>query len=175
MPAVEVATDTKRLIRAPAKKGRAAKKRRKPKLFISYRRKASADISGRLRDRLIEKFGSRYVIRDIDSFPAGRNFEEFILAIMPTCSHLFLLIDENCLKRRPRKQAGDEPDWFIFEARAALACGITIIPILLNGASMPRASQLTEDLRILRKLHAVTLSSGRDFHDDVARIIDELL
>jgi len=39
------------------------------KVFLSYRRVDSADVSGRIFDRLVVEFGSRNVFKDVDSIP----------------------------------------------------------------------------------------------------------
>ena len=38
-------------------------------VFISYRRADSADITGRIYDRLTERFGQEHVYKDVDSVP----------------------------------------------------------------------------------------------------------
>src|SRR5262245_6651264 len=40
-------------------------------VFISYRRQDSADITGRICDRLVERIGSEAVYKDVDSIPLG--------------------------------------------------------------------------------------------------------
>jgi hypothetical protein len=45
-----------------------------PRIFISYRREESADLSGRIGDYLERQFGSRAVFRDVDAILAGSNF-----------------------------------------------------------------------------------------------------
>ena len=42
-----------------------------PRVAISYRRTDSDAITGRIFDRLVARYGSESVFRDIDSMPAG--------------------------------------------------------------------------------------------------------
>lgn len=172
MPAVEVASHTKLSARTPAAKRKTVKKRRKPKLFISYRHKTSSDVSGRLRDRLIEEFGPRRVIKDTDSFPAGYDFSETIRETMRTCTHVLALIGRDWLKNR--KQKPGKIDWVLYELKCAIEFGIPIIPILLNGVRMPSESKLPRDLRALAKYQAVALRPDPDFHIDANRLITQL-
>ena len=46
------------------------------RVFVSYRRDDSADITGRIHDRLSAHFGSCGVFRDVDSISVGRDFRE---------------------------------------------------------------------------------------------------
>jgi len=45
-----------------------------PSVFISYRRGASTDITGRIHDWLERELGSGRVLRDVDSIPIGVQF-----------------------------------------------------------------------------------------------------
>src|SRR5262249_51178840 len=47
-------------------------------IFISYRRQDSADITGRIYDRLTQHFGRRIVFRDVDSIPIGADFRKHL-------------------------------------------------------------------------------------------------
>ena len=51
-------------------------------IFISYRRDDSADVSGRIYDRLAEHFGDEAVFKDVDDIPFGVNFKEHLRAVI---------------------------------------------------------------------------------------------
>jgi hypothetical protein len=44
------------------------------KVFISYRREDSEDVTGRIYDRLVEYFSVAGVFKDIDNIPLGLDF-----------------------------------------------------------------------------------------------------
>ena len=48
------------------------------KIFISYRRKDSTYLVGRIRDQLIAVFGDGTVFRDLDDIPAGVDFRTIL-------------------------------------------------------------------------------------------------
>jgi hypothetical protein len=50
------------------------------KITISYRRDDSMDITGRIFDRLTNRYGRETVFRDIDNIPPGLDFREQIRA-----------------------------------------------------------------------------------------------
>lgn len=49
-----------------------------PRIFISYRRSDSQGITGRIYDRLVEKFGERSVFQDVDDIPPGVDFRTYL-------------------------------------------------------------------------------------------------
>jgi hypothetical protein len=44
-------------------------------IFISYRRDDSADVAGRIYDRLVDSFGEDLVFKDVDNIPFGMDFK----------------------------------------------------------------------------------------------------
>ena len=47
-------------------------------IFISYRRNDSADVTGRIYDRLVYGFGKETIFKDVDSIPFGVNFRSYM-------------------------------------------------------------------------------------------------
>ena len=54
------------------------------KIFISYRRKGSEAITGRIRDRLVAHYGADSIFVDIDNIPAGADFRQRIAEVLET-------------------------------------------------------------------------------------------
>ena len=48
------------------------------KILISYRREDSADVTGRIYDRLIQKFGQEEVFMDVVAIPLGVDFRIYL-------------------------------------------------------------------------------------------------
>lgn len=174
MPAIDIALRDKPVSHPPAKTRGKPKKRKPPKVFMSYRRSMSFDICGRLGDRLRATFGEPRVIRDIESFPVGQDFTLYISKAIPKCTHVMVLIDRDWLQEIKRRQKARQFDWVRFEVGCAIANGVRIIPVLLNGTRMPAADKLPADLKPLANTHAIELRGGLDFHSDVDRIIAAL-
>ena len=55
----------------------------------------------------------------------------------------------------------DPQDWVRLEVASALRRGMTVIPVLLDGASMPAERTLPEELRPLARLNAVDVRTSR--------------
>jgi hypothetical protein len=63
----------------------------------------------------------------------------------------------------------DHADLHREEIRTALARGIHIVPVLVNGASVPRADDLPDDIRPLRRRQAIEITDTR-WDYDVTRL-----
>src|SRR5262245_20742999 len=61
-------------------------------IFISYRRKDSIAIAGRIDDRLRAEFGKVAVFRDIDNIPPGANFVQHLENALEACDLLIAII-----------------------------------------------------------------------------------
>jgi hypothetical protein len=59
-----------------------------PSVFVSYQRRDSAHVSGRLRDRLIAAFGDGNVFFDVDSIPSGADFPAVIRSALRKLAYI---------------------------------------------------------------------------------------
>jgi len=147
-------------------------------IFIGYRRDDTADVAGRMHDAFAARFGKRRVFMDVDNLRPGADFGEYIKTVLPRCRVALILIGPNWLAARVERGARrlDDPnDWVRIEIETALATpGLDVVPVLVNGASMPRAEDLPESVRPLLRRHAAIIRRNPDFHDDVARLIAAL-
>ena len=57
-------------------------------IFISYRRDDTADVAGRLYDRLAQHFGKELIFKDVDSIPLGVNFRKYLSESVGRCAIL---------------------------------------------------------------------------------------
>ncbi len=145
-------------------------------IFISYRREDSAPYAGRLYDRLSARFGADRVFMDVDDIPPGADFPAQINAKIASCDALIAVIGNNWLTARNgdgQMRLTDPNDFVGLEVAAALRRGILVIPVLVAGAVMPKASELRDDLRELARKNAVTLND-HNFLRDVTSVIQAL-
>jgi hypothetical protein len=142
-------------------------------IFISYRREETADLAGRLYDRLIDRFGEDLVFMDVDAIEPGVDFTEVITRAVNTCDVLLAIIGPQWLTvtgtgGRPRL---DDPDDIVrLEIELALQRGIRVVPILVRAMTMPRGEELPESLRVLARRHAVAVR-----HESFRQDTDQLL
>jgi len=144
-----------------------------PKIAISYRRKDSDAITGRIRDRLAQHFGERSVFMDIDNIPLGIDYRDHIQKALNEADVLLLIMGPTWSGPIESGSARihDPADPVRVEAEAALRHGIPTIPVLVGGAAMPSPTELPETLEPLRYRNAAIVEAGLDFNAHIDRLI----
>ena len=115
------------------------------RIFMSYRREDTAYPAGWLYDRLARHFARGQVFKDIDSIELGDDFVEVITTAVGSCDVLLALIGDRWLTltgQDGRRRLDNLDDFVRLEIEAALARDVRVIPILVEGARMPRADEL---------------------------------
>ncbi len=151
--------------------------RTKLTIFISYRRDDSREITGRICDRLNNRFGKKTVFRDVDSIPAGVDFRDHIGETINRCGALVAIIGNSWLDATNSKgelRLGLADDPLSVEIETALNKDIPVIPVLVKGASMPDPDELPEQIRPLAFRNAIIIPVEPYFHAGVDRLIEEL-
>jgi hypothetical protein len=146
------------------------------RIFISYRREETAYPAGWLYDRLADRFGGGQVFKDVDSIELGDDFVEVITSAVGSCDVLLALIGDEWLTitdAHGRRRLDDPDDFVRLEIEAALTRNVRVIPILVDGASMPRADELPDSLARLVRRQALELSPAR-FDFDTGRLLKVL-
>jgi TIR domain len=146
------------------------------RIFISYRREETAYAAGWLYDRLADHYGRSQVFKDVDSIQLGDDFVEVITAAVGSCDVLLALIGREWLTiidERGRRRLDNPDDFVRLEIEAALARRVRVIPILVDGARIPRADELPDSLARLVRRQALELSPSR-FEFDTSRLLNVL-
>jgi hypothetical protein len=144
-----------------------------PTTFISYRRADSANITGRIYDRLVERYGHAQVFKDVDSIPPGVNFPEYIAESIQASDVALVVIGPRWLDASVgwgRRRLDDPTDFVRIEIETALRLGVVVIPVLVDGASLPPARRLPESLRPLLQQNGLTARPDPDFARDMERV-----
>jgi len=133
-----------------------------------------------LYDRLAEHFGEGQVFKDVDSIELGDDFVEVITTAVGSCDVLLALIGDRWLSITDEdgRRRLDSPDDFVrLEIEAALARKVRVIPILVEGATMPRADELPPTLVELVRRQALELSPSRFAVDtsQLLKVLDKVL
>lgn len=136
-------------------------------IFISYRHGRSADIVGRIRDRLRDVFGASSVFRDIEAVAPATD----LAAIQEAVSRarvVVAIIGEDWLRG---KSLMDPRDWVRRELETAFAQPKTlVVPVLVNNASFPTVDDLPIGLRLLLETSALRIDSGADFETHISQL-----
>ncbi len=134
------------------------------RMFLSYRREDAAGHAGRLYDDLTQRFGAERVFMDVDAIAPGAAFAQVIESAVSSCDVLLAVIGTRWLTatdREGRSRLSDPQDWVRLEITAALDRDIPVIPLLVQGASMPDAEALPPLLAPLAGREALELSDVR--------------
>jgi hypothetical protein len=132
----------------------------KDRIFISYRRADARGYAGRLEDTLTGYFGPGRVFRDIGGINPGEDFKVAIDKTILDAGALIVLIGPNWLVRNDAgtSRLHEPGDHVAGEILAALEQERLVIPVLVDGANMPREEELPVPLRALARRNAVTVS-----------------
>ena len=144
---------------------------RAPRIFISYRRADSTDVTGRIYDRLVGHFGAATIFKDVDSIPPGTDFKEHLQKAVGKCRIFLVVIGDKWLQK---DRLEDPRDFVRIEIEAALNRNILVIPLLVGGAFMPAEENLPPSLGKLTYRNAMPIRSDPDFHRDMNRLIEAI-
>ncbi len=147
------------------------------KLFISYRRDDTQEITGRIYDRLEARFGRDAIFMDVDSIPLGADFRQILRDAVAASSIMLALIGRQWLSvvdERGQRRLDNPSDFVRIEIEAALARDIPVVPVLTQGVAMPREHDLPSSLAALAYRHGMDVRSDQHFTPDVEQLIARL-
>lgn len=145
-------------------------------IFVSYRRDDAEGEAGRLFDDLVAVFGENSVFMDVAAIEVGRDFRKVIDQSVASCGVLLAIMGKHWMEAKDEtgQRRLDNPlDFVRLETASALKRDIPVIPVLVQGARMPRAEQLPEDLKELVFRNGVELTGAR-WRSDVQLLIKAL-
>ena len=149
----------------------------KKRIFLSYRREDSADVAGRIYDRLTQTFDKSQVYKDVDSIPLGVDFRKHLQRTVESCDVLLAVVGDRWLSAAHASGARriDDPKDFVrIELEVALQRDIPVIPLLVRGAVVPQETELPPVLASLSYRNGTSVRPDPDFHRDMDRLIQSL-
>ena len=141
-------------------------------VFISYRREDFGGYAGRIYDRLAKRLGRKNIFIDVDNIPAGLDFVDVLSDRVSACDALVAVIGKDWVSvadKENRRRIDDPHDFVRIEIEAALHRGVRVIPVLVEGATMPRPEDLPDSLKKLARRQGIDISHTR-FDSDVKRL-----
>ena len=145
------------------------------KVFLSYRRQDTQHAAGRLYDRLVDQLGAGSIFMDVDGVDPGVDFVSRIEEAVSSARVMLVLIGSNWLGKGDdgTRRIDQHNDFVRLEVANGLQHGLTVIPVLVEGASMPEVDALPPPLEPLWRRHALTLQHV-SFQADAAKIIEAI-
>jgi len=147
------------------------------KVFISYRREDASDIAGRIYDHLVQRFGNEDVFKDVDNIPMGVDFRDHLRSAVSRCQVMLVVMGQHWLTasdKNGRRRLDDEGDFVRIEVEWGLKRGITMIPVLVQGFSMPGRNELPPSLVEFAYRNATQVRRDPDFRHDIEQLIHHL-
>jgi hypothetical protein len=146
------------------------------KVFISYRRNDHYQARA-IHEALCQTLPREHVFMDIDSIPPGRDFRKILKDWVDQCEVLLALISSGWIDESDpntgRRRLDDRGDFVRIEIGEALARGIPVVPVLIDGTPLPEIDLLPDDLKGLVDRQAEFVEY-RTFDTDVKRLIRKL-
>ena len=140
-----------------------------PATFISYRRDDAAGYAGRLHEALERRLGEDQIFRDIDTLEPGLDFVDAIGSRLRECRVFLAVIGREWLDAKDaagHRRLEQPHDYVRLEIAGALARpDVRVIPVLIEGATMPAPEALPENIRALARRHAMNLRDDAWDHD----------
>ena len=119
------------------------------------------------------RFGRDKLFMDVDHIPAGTDFVAHLNSQVAASDVVLVVIGPDWLSAKDEsgERRLDNPDDFVaIEIAAALARNIRVIPVLVDGARMPKASELPDSLKSLARRQAVDVRHAHFGHDAEALV-----
>lgn len=147
------------------------------RIFISYRRDDAKWPARQMYEAFARVMPREQVFIDIDSIPPGADFRKILKGWVDACDILLALVGPGWLEsidRHTGRRRLDDPNDFVrIEVSEALARGISVVPVLLDGAPMPDLHLLPNDISALVDRQAEFVDY-RTFGTDVERLVKRL-
>jgi Caspase domain/TIR domain len=137
-------------------------------IFISYRREETASWAGRLYDHLTNHFSEDRVFINTDLINVSDDFRRTATDALSSCDVLLVLIGPawSTVTDSAARRRIDNPDDFVrIEIETGLQQDIRVIPVLVEGATLPRSSDLPPSLQPLLRRQALQFSGTSFQHE----------
>ncbi len=148
-------------------------------VFLSYRRNDSAQATGRIYDKLVSRFGAGSAFLDIDRIPPGVRFDEHLKTSLSQTRTVVVVIGTDWLSKKRKFPFGasrrlDDPNDFVrAEVVFALENDKPIIPVLVDGAQMPRREELPAEIEALVNWNAIEVRHT-SFQADIEKLFQAI-
>ena len=147
-----------------------------PDVFVSYRRSDAPAAAGRIAHDLEQHFGQQRVFLDVQDIAPSRAWDQSITDALDHARAGVVVIGRNWLA----PTAGDstprlwrDDDVVRSEIRGLLEARKAVFPLLVEGAALPEASALPDDLRPLLRFQATSIDNA-GWEGTRARLIREI-
>lgn len=144
-------------------------------IFLSYRRADSMGNARLLFRELAQRFSRERIFFDQHSIESGDVFPQRLESGVAEAKVVVVLIGPRWLgprNARRMRRLDDPKDFVRFEIRRCLELGKKLIPVLLDGARMPDAVKLPDEIRQLASHDALPLGGkGFEYQSQLSELV----
>jgi TIR domain len=142
-------------------------------IFISYRHADSGSFCEKLTQYLQQKGKIRHIFHDTESIYGGADFSKVLESSLASTEVVFVLIGRNWLSAtnaQGQRRLSLNDDFVRWEIATALQLNKTIIPILIDSATMPAPEDLPVEIRDLAYKSPISIHAGQ-LDNDMSRLL----
>ena len=136
------------------------------RIFISYRRSDSKTIARLIGEDLRARYGPDTVFQDVTEIKPGAEFPEDIRKALERSDIFLALVGPDWA----RKGAFSDTDYVRLEVEAAFSNRLEVLPILVEGGTMPPVDDLPKSIQLVARINATHVDSGSDFNSHMERL-----
>ena len=139
-------------------------------IFISYRRQDTLETVGRILDHLSQAFERERLFLDVDRQAPGDDYRTVISRALAQSEVVLVVIGMEWLDaatREGRRRLDDPDDMVRIEIETAFERNLRVVPVLVEGASVPPPARLPASLQPLSFRTAMQLRPDPDFQTDL--------
>lgn len=156
-----------------------ARRTSRGRIFICYRPEDTKHASGRIYDRLVARYGRERILKDVGLSAAEARAVTEEEAAIADCRLVVVIIGRKWAgEHQPGTLLGgpifDVRDPFRKQIEEALTRGVNVVPLLLDGASMPSVEEMPRSLRQLAYINGMAIRDDPYFHTDMDRLVHKL-
>jgi hypothetical protein len=144
------------------------------RIFVSYRRADAEAEAAHIAERLRAQFGEEEVFFDTRAIESGVRWRDRIDAALEAAQVMVVIIGRQWLdvaNDQGTRRLDAPGDIVVHEISHALARGIPVIPVRIQGAPVPPAARLPEALRSLFDFTDGEVRAGAAFDRDMQALI----
>lgn len=150
-------------------------------VFICYRRDDSINTVGRIYSWLKIRLPDDEIFFDLNTITPGVDFPSAISDALASSVKVVLVVIGKKWVESPGENGGtrrrleEEDDHVRSEIETAFQYQRLVIPVLVEGAKVPRREDLPESLARLAYINAIEVRPDPDFDNDMRRLRDAIL
>jgi len=150
--------------------------RREYDIFLSYRRSDSAYATGHISEYLEKRFGKGRIFKDVDAIGLGEDFRQSVDDAVADCQIMVAVIGKRWTGVRDdgTRRIDEQRDLVRIELESALKRSVSLVPVLIEGVTLPPEQSLPETLKTLPYLNGAEVRPDPDFNGDVERLMNGL-